>query len=687
MTRGSQHMDRRRDRRRTAAWPLAVLAALVMIVPSVGGSGLPFDRFGALRLEGAFGAVGAERVPAGQGAAAASSPWWERSALDQDRDGMFDALDRLVDAGSRGPVDVIVDLDHAPTDAEGAALAALARAPGWGVFPSLQVVGLREVPAWLLPTLARAPGVVMLESRVEAVPFMDVATPAIKARESTVYGTQVAWELGVTGKDVNIAIMDTGVDDAHPALRGKFVAGADFTKRDGPILGIRYTRDGTFNPDDQAGHGTTCAGIATSTGAPDGTYVGAAPDARLLDLRIGTPVGFSPGEGPNNFYDAALQAIDWAAAHADTDWPSGPAGIDVISLSWGIPYDGPSDGSDAYSRGLDTCVERGIQVTNAAGNDGPSNSGLTGMSASGLSTIVAALDDLNTIPRDDDIIASYSSRGPRDDNGDGYPYDELKPDVSAPGTNINGVVFDRTGDASNGGYGSRGSGTSYACPYVAGVSALLIEANRDITPLVIREVLRATAERRGEPEYPDLDPYWSREFGWGMVDAYNATLVVLEIEDLGSIDVELQAFATGVTGGTREDPIVQVDGIAWARVGSVHGVEWRVDAGEWEATSLGDDGTWQVRLGPHELGSGEHAFEARAVGDDGSVSVWRPVGLNVSLEAVEPAAGGGGGWGWWAAGAAVVAVAAVYVWKGRPDLLDRALRMMHIRHAPAAAAA
>jgi hypothetical protein len=108
---------------------------------------------------------------------------------------------------------------------------------------------------------------------------------------------------------------------------------------------------------------------------------------------------------------------------------------------------------------------------------------------------------------------------------------------------------------------------------------------------------------------------------------------------------------------------------------------------EWEATSLGDDGTWQVRLGPHELGSGEHAFEARAVGDDGSVSVWRPVGLNVSLEAVEPAAGGGGGWGWWAAGAAVVAVAAVYVWKGRPDLLDRALRMMHIRHAPAAAAA
>ncbi len=677
MTRALTKVSRRR-----AAWPLAVLAALVLIAPSLGASATPAERPAALRLLEAFGAAGVERVPEGQGAIGAASPWWERSAQDADRDGMFDALDRLVDSGSREAVDVLVDLDHTPTDAEAVALAALARSPGWGVFPNLRVVGLREVPAQALPALARAPGVVMLEPRVEAVPFMDVATPALKLSESAVYGALAAWNLGVSGKDVNIAIMDTGVDDAHPALRGKFVAGVDFTKRDGPILGIRYKRDGTFNPDDQAGHGTTCAGIAMSTGAPDGTYVGAAPDARLVDLRIGTPVGFSPGEGPNNFYDAALQAIEWSAAHADTDWPSGPAGIDIISLSWGIPYDGNSDGSDAYSRGLDTCVERGIQVVNAAGNDGPNNSGLTGMSASGLGTIVAALNDLNTIPREDDVIADYSSRGPRDDNGDGYPYDELKPDVSAPGTNINGVVFDRTGDAANNGYGGRGSGTSYACPYVAGISALLIEASPDITPLVIREVLRATAERRGEPEYPDLDPYWSREFGWGMVDAYNATLVALEITDVDAIDVELQAFATEVAGGTSEDPIVQVDGIAWARVGSVDGVEWRVDAGDWEATSLAEDGTWQVRLGPHELGAGEHVFEARAVGEDGRVSVWRPVGLNVSLEAAEAAGGGGGGWGWWAAGVVVVAVAAVYVWKKRPDLLDRALRIARIRRAP-----
>ncbi len=676
-------------RARRATWPFAVLAMAVLLASSTGGAVAPPERSLATRLAGVLGAGPIGVVPTAGAASARpsdASTWWERTSFDQDRDGMFDQLDALVDSGSRGPVDVLVDLDRSPTEVDAAALAALAGSPGWGTFQALRIVGLRAVAPAALPTLSRAPHVVMLEPRVDAVPLMDVATRALKVRESDVYGTQVAWELGVTGKDVNIAIMDTGVDDAHPALTGRYIAGADFTKP-GPHI-IRWVRDGTFNPDDQAGHGTTCAGIAMGTGAPDGTYIGAAPDANLVDLRIGTPIGFSPGEGPNNFYDAALQAIDWAAEHADASWGSGPQGIDVISLSWGIPYDGVSDGSDAYSRGLDRCVELGIQVANAAGNDGPDNVGLTGMSASGMSTIVAALDDLDTIPRDDDIIADYSSRGPRDDNGDGYPYDELKPDVSAPGTHIKGVVFDRTGDGSGGGYGDRGSGTSYACPYVAGVSALLIEANPEMSPILIREVLRATAERRGEPEYPELDPYWSREFGWGMVDAYNATWVALEIDDVAAIDVELQAYASTVSGGTAEDPIVQVDGVAWARVGTVVSVEWRVDDGAWERTDLAADGTWRVRLAPHEMGEGEHVFEARAVGEDGLVSVWRPVRLVVTKEAAQTAEPSAGGLGWWVAGAAVVGVATVVVLRKRPQLvsgvMDRARRALRLRRpAPA----
>ena len=78
----------------------------------------------------------------------------------------------------------------------------------------------------------------------------------------------------------------------------------------------------------------------------------------------------------------------------------------------------------------------GVTVSNAAGNDGPDNDGLSGMSASSLSITVAATDDQNTVDRTDDTIASYSSRGPRRDNGDANPLDELVPEVSAPGTNI-----------------------------------------------------------------------------------------------------------------------------------------------------------------------------------------------------------------------------------------------------------
>ena len=662
-------------------WPLAVLMMAVLMVPVEGASSLPQPDGTtlALRLARALGAERADAAPTYDATLASeAAPWWQRTVHDADRDGMFDQLDRLVDSGSREPVDVLVDVDRTPAEADAAALASRVAAEGWGLFPVLQVVGLRAVPPSMLPTLARLPGVLMLEPRMVPVPLMDVATRAIKARESDVYGPENAWSLGAKGDGVNIAIMDTGVDDSHPALVGKWVAGADFTNP--KWLPIRGKRDGTWNADDAAGHGTTCAGIAMGTGAPDGTYIGAAPDARLVDLRIGTPLGFSPGEGPQGFYDAALQAEDWAAANADTQWASGPPGIDIISLSWGIPYDGPSDGSDAYSRGLDACIQRGIQVANAAGNDGPNNAGLTGMSASGMSTIVAALDDLNTIDRSDDIIADYSSRGPRDDNGDGYPCDELKPDISAPGTNINGVVFERVGDGSGGGYGGRGSGTSYAAPYIAGISALLLSINHDLPPLILREVLRATAERRGTPEYPDVDPYWDREFGWGMVDAYNATRVVMEIDDLGAIDVELQAFPTNVTGGNAASPVIDIEGLAWARVGTVAYVEWRVDNGSWERTDIDTTtGAWNVRMGPADLGVGLHTFESRAVGDDARHSVWRPVELNVTTEASGTREAPGGPWVWYAVGLIAVGVAGFYVVRRRPDLVKKALGMLRIR--------
>ena len=636
-------------------WYVAIgLVTLLTLASTAGAAQAPGDV--AYSLSGVSGADPAEAPTWKAPATLDVKPWWEKTAMDADHDGMFDMLDVLVDTDSLEPLDVLVDLDHAPTDAEAIRLASLVGAQGWALFPNIRIVGLRAVPPMVLDRLLDVPGVVMLEPRMDAVPLQDVATRAIKARESGEYSPSTAWELGFTGNGVIISIMDTGIDDAHSALAGKFVAGVDFTKPNRPRT---FPRDGTYNPDDQAGHGTTCAGIAT------------------------TRFGFSPGELPQNTYDAALQAIDWLASHSDTVWPGGAQGIDINSLSWGIPFDGASDGSDGYSRGLDQAVLEGIVSCVAIGNEGPDNTGITGMSASSRSIIVGALDDLNTIDREDDIIAAYSTRGPRHDDGDDYPYDEMMPHVTAPGTNIYGVVYESRGDGSGGGYGGRGSGTSYAAPYVAGISAILLEANPSLTPLVLREILMATAERRGGPEYPTLDPFWNGAFGWGMVDTYSATFVALEIVNVGDIDVELQAFVTNVSSGSNREPELRVEAIAWAKVGEVDHLDWRVDQGPWNPVEL-KEANATFGIDPAAIGEGTHILEVRAVGTDGRYSVWRPVEINVTQSDVDAsnAAAMASGVGWFLLVVIMIAVAASYIWFKRRDLVQRGLDKLGIERAP-----
>jgi subtilisin family serine protease len=103
----------------------------------------------------------------------------------------------------------------------------------------------------------------------------------------------------------------------------------------------------------------------------------------------------------------------------------------------------------------------------------------------------------------------------------------------------------------------RTSGTSYATPLVAGVCALMLEANSNLTPALAKEILRATSERRGNASAPELDPFWNREYGWGIVDAYRACELAART-DAGKVDAGLQASFTGVwktaPGGPRDCP-------------------------------------------------------------------------------------------------------------------------------------
>ncbi len=563
--------------------------------------------------------------------------WWKYTTLDSNRNLIHDSLETAV-----GPVNVGLSYDHTPTSIDQARVQALGHTVNQ-LLHSVDALLIGTVNASDVWALAQLDGVVMVERYGVVTFYGDVQTQAVKARNSSFYPVG-AWDLGVSGVGVNIALTDTGVDSEHPGLEGKHVAGYDavcFVHSDPACYLSGRETDGSYDPDDGNQHGTACMGMAAATGLEaDGTqseYYGSAPNASLVDVRIGTDIGAGPFENyffEQDVYESALNGLQWIIDNKDTAWPGVDEslhGIDIISLSWGITSheSGGSDGEDMHSRILDEATEAGVTVSNAAGNDGEDNDGLSGMSASSLSITVGATDDKNTVDRGDDTIASYSSRGPRRDNGDNNPINELIPEVSAPGTNIiqaegcvtSGGCSNYLSDASENTYTGRGSGTSYATPSVTGVIALVIEANPDLDPLQIKEVLKQTAERRGGPSAPDIDPYWNRDFGYGMVDAYEAVKLaqhLWENNQSTSIDPYLQNHLLLLD----ENTTTTVSGHSWAQQGVIDAVEFRIDGGAWsEATyevvpgelEAGIPFTWNISLNPNSLSKGNHTVEVRAV--------------------------------------------------------------------------
>jgi len=593
--------------------------------------------------------------------------WWEVSSLDMDRNGIHDSIQF-----TSSPVNIGLSYSREVSDDDRMALESM----GLDIHLELPIVDailIGDVDPSLATALSQLEGVVMVERYGSLVFYGDVQTPAVKASNSSEY-PQGAWDLGLSGKGINIAMVDTGVDNEHPGLTGKFVAGYDavcYLHSDPQcVLAGGREDDGSFDPDDGNQHGTACMGMASASGMEaDGSqsdFYGSAPNAGLVDVRIGTDVGAGPFENyliEQEFYESAMNGLQWIIDHKDDEWSGVEQeshGIDIISLSWGITSHegGGSDGSDMHSRILDEAMESGIVVSNAAGNDGEDNDGLSGMSASSLSITVAATDDMNTVNRDDDEIAGYSSRGPRKDNGDGNPINELVPEISAPGTNIvqaEGCVSSGScnnfigGDASQNTYTGRGSGTSYATPSVSGVIALVMEANSNLSPIQIKEVLKHTSENRGEPSQPEVDPYWNREFGYGMVDALAAVELAIFLEESGqssSIDPSLQNRALNFSNVG----MINITGHAWGQSGSVESVEFRIDNGPWkEATYSGEPGEigaltpflWHVLIDPGKLDNGEHSIEVHAVsGGSHSLPVFFEVfgsGGDTSSNGIHPA--------------------------------------------------
>lgn len=273
--------------------------------------------------------------------------------------------------------------------------------------------------------------------------LLDVSVPTIRAPQ--------VWETGYKGGGVKIAIVDTGIDIAHPDFAGRITALADFTQE---------------GNQDLSGHGTHVAGIAAGSGkASNGKYRGVAPEATLYAAKVLDRDGFGPTS-------QVIAGIEWAVEQE----------VDIINLSLGT--DPPCDGTDALSEVCDMVVERGFVVCAAAGNFGPD---LRSVGAPGCARLVITVG----ASTDADQVADFSSRGP---TADGRP----KPDLVMPGAGIvSARAKDTTiGDPLNEHY-TAASGTSMATPHASGLAALLLQARPDLTPAQIKSLMISTAADLG----------------------------------------------------------------------------------------------------------------------------------------------------------------------------------------------
>ncbi|WP_436758279.1 S8 family peptidase [Streptosporangium sp. V21-05] len=309
---------------------------------------------------------------------------------------------------------------------------------------------------------------------------LDVSVPHI--------GAPRAWEAGYTGKDVTVAVLDSGYDPDHPDLRGL----------------VTKTENFTAEPDvrDLNGHGTHVAStIAGSGAASGGRYKGVAPGAKLLIGKVCQQDGNCPDSG-------IIEAMTWAAEN----------GARVANLSLGGP-DIP--GVDPLEQAVNTLSERyGTLFVIASGNDGPQTLGSPSSADRALS--------VGASYRDADTVTQFSSTGPR--VGDAA----VKPDLIAPGA---GIVAARAGGTSADDSYTEMSGTSMATPHVTGAAAIVAGRHPEWKAGQIKAALMASTAPGDE-----LGAYVQ---GSGRVDVARAVgqQVTAEPASLSLGEIELPASA------------------------------------------------------------------------------------------------------------------------------------------------
>ena len=408
------------------------------------------------------------------------------------------ALDRMTDDST---ANAVVVFHRQPTDADLADLQRVGVIAGtrFRALPMVYVTGTREqiVEISKLRSVRSIYGNRTLQLTADPA---EGATGVPRAwRDADI--TRHLAGLPVTGRGVTVAVLDTGVDSTHADLAGRVVQNVKLL--DAQTAGVGFAHpaaiEGLPNTDQLHGHGTFVAGVVAGNGTKSGgRYTGVAPGARV--------VGLSAGDLSLVF---VLAGFDYLLSRGQTT-----DNVRVVNCSFSAAtlYD-ENDPVNVATRML---TEQGVSVVFSAGNTGPGLHTLNPYAAAPWVVSVGATEGGR--------LASFSSRGD-------LASAQFRPTLVAPGTRV--VSLRSSGVSLTGiegpGFNSDASlapahlpyyttatGTSFSAPQVAGVIALMLEANPRLTPAQVKDILQRTAT--------PLAPYYAHEAGAGMLNAHAAVL-------------------------------------------------------------------------------------------------------------------------------------------------------------------
>ena len=426
--------------------------------------------------------------------------WWTETTVDRNQNKIGDMVELHMDnpifLDEDNTLPLIIDFHFTPGQEEIEMLERNVEYQHQFILHGIDALAGR-VPVDELLTLRDLPGVVMIE--------LDGILTIANNDARIGHGVDVTFaETGYDGSGTTVAIIDTGLDGNHTSLDDQ---DDDPTTYDPKILGFYDAvnspddTSGNIFPFDDQGHGSHCGGTTAGTGAPTYDHPGMAPQAHLVGVKV-------LGADGSGSFAGVMAGMQWTI---DTMHQYNTR---IASMSLGGPgaIEWTSSEEDSVNRQANEMVRAGIALYIAAGNNGVSAQIGTPGSAEDVIT-VGALDK-------DTSIAVYSSQGPTEEG-------RVKPNIAYMGSSIMSVEYN-SGDQ----YSAK-SGTSMATPGAAGVGALMLQANPDLSPFDIRNIMQETATYRqchymgaNEPCLEDLIPKnrQNNVYGHGHVNSLEAVL-------------------------------------------------------------------------------------------------------------------------------------------------------------------